>query len=77
MAPLDPINQVARLSPAPLLFQFATHDEHVPNERATEFYEAASQPKEISWYDAGHELNEEARSDRIAWLTERLGLQTA
>ncbi len=74
MAPLDPVNHVAHLSPAPLLFQFATHDEHIPNERATEFYEAAAQPKEVRWYEASHELNDQARRDRIAWLTERLGL---
>ncbi|MGA7731739.1 MAG: prolyl oligopeptidase family serine peptidase [Chloroflexia bacterium] len=74
MSPLDPITHIPALSPAPLLFQFATHDEHVPEVRAVEFHEAAAQPKEVSWYDAGHELNEEARQDRMAWLSERLGL---
>lgn len=74
-APLDPINQVAKLSPAPLLFQFANEDEHVPKERAEEFYAAAADPKEIRWYEAGHGLNDEARQDRVAWLSEQLGLR--
>ena len=77
LAPFDPITHIASLSPAPVLFQFATHDEHVPKERADEFYATAAQPKEISWYDAGHELNEDARHDRIAWLSDRLALKTA
>ena len=41
---------------------------------AQRFFEAASEPKEIRWYDAGHFLNEQARQDRMAWLGERLGL---
>ncbi|KPV46895.1 hypothetical protein SE17_42930, partial [Kouleothrix aurantiaca] len=33
-APHDPIAQIGRLAPAPLLFQFGTSDPHVPAERA-------------------------------------------
>ena len=40
------------------------------------FFEAASEPKEIRWYDAGHFLNDQAHQDRIAWLGERLGLRS-
>jgi dienelactone hydrolase len=74
MAALDPIQHVAKLSPAPLLFQFARDDPHVPQERAEAFYEAAGEPKQIQWYDAGHGLNEQATRDRMAWLGEQLGL---
>jgi dienelactone hydrolase len=72
MVEIDPVNHVARLSPAPLLFQFARDDFHVPQERAFIFYEAAAEPKQIRWYDAGHGLNEKAMQDRVAWLSEQL-----
>ncbi|MBK9714500.1 MAG: hypothetical protein IPO81_24800 [Kouleothrix sp.] len=74
MAPLDPIARVARLAPAPVLFQFGHSDPHVPDERALEFYAAASAPKQIRWYDAGHGLSEAATRDRVAWLAQQLGL---
>lgn len=74
MAAIDPLNHVAKLSPAPVLFQFARTDPHVPEQRALAFYQAAAEPKQIKWYEAGHGLNEEATHDRVAWLCERLGL---
>jgi dienelactone hydrolase len=74
MKRIDPVNHVAELSPAPVLFQFARHDHHVPKEKATAFYEAAVEPKQIMWYDADHGLNEKATKDRIQWLVEQLQL---
>ena len=75
MSEIDPIVHVPNLAPAQLLFQFSTDDFHVPNERAEEFFAAAKEPKQIKWYDAGHELNENATRDRKAWLREKLGLE--
>ena len=77
MSDLDPIASVAGLSPAAVFFQFATDDPHVPRERAEEFFAAASGPKTMKWYEAGHGLNQEARRDRKAWLLEQLGLVQA
>jgi dienelactone hydrolase len=74
MAPLDPIAHVGKLAPAPLYFQFAADDFHVPKERAEEFFAAAGEPKEIGWYEAGHGLDDSARLDRAAWLKGHLGL---
>jgi len=74
MAPIDPIRHVGNLSPAPVLFQFASNDVHIPRERAEEFFAAAGEPKEIRWYQAGHGLNEEATQERIVWLTRSLSL---
>ncbi len=74
MAELDPIAHVAKLAPAPVLFQFGTDDPHVPKERAEEFFAAAREPKELRWYDSGHGLNESAAGERKAWLKERLRL---
>lgn len=70
-ADLDPIKAIAKAR-GDFYFQFATKDSYVPKERAEEFFNAAPDPKKISWYEAGHELNAEAVRDRIAWLSERL-----
>jgi dienelactone hydrolase len=72
MSPLDPINHVAKLSPAPILFQFATDDRFVPKERAQEFSDAARAPKELRWYAAGHGLNQDATRERAEWMTRQL-----
>jgi dienelactone hydrolase len=72
MAGIDPISHVGNLSPAPILFQFATDDFHVPRDRAEEFFAAAGEPKELRWYQAGHGLNDEATRERMAWLTNAL-----
>lgn len=71
---LDPITCIPGIAPAPVLFQFGTEDPHVPKERASEFFNAAKQPREIKWYECGHGLNESAAVDRIGWLKEKLGL---
>jgi len=74
MSDIDPITHIQSLSPAPVFFQFATNDPHVPKERAEEFFAAATEPKEMKWYEAGHALNLDATLDRKAWLKENLGL---
>ncbi len=74
MSEIDPIAHVADLSPAPVFFQFATKDQHVPREHAEEFFAAAGSPKELKWYEAGHGLNQEATRDRKDWLKEKLRL---
>jgi dienelactone hydrolase len=74
MASFDPINRAAELAPAPILFQFADDDFHVPKSRAEEFYAAAQQPKELRWYQAKHGLNQTASEERVQWLIEKLGL---
>jgi dienelactone hydrolase len=74
MSEIDPITHVPNLSPAPVLFQFATDDFHVPRERADEFFGAAKEPREMKWYESGHGLNAEATQDRKVWLKKMLGL---
>ncbi len=75
MSEIDPIVHVPNLSPADVFFQFAMNDPHVPKERAEEFFNAAKDPKEMKWYEAGHGLNEDATRDRKAWLKQKLGLR--
>ena len=37
---------------------------------------AASGPKEVKWYDTGHDLNDvQALLDRASWLRKRVGLR--
>lgn len=74
---VDPIRYVSRALPAALLFQFANNDKYIPKETALAFFDAASQPKQVKWYDAIHDLNvEAARQDRREWLTRQLRLAT-
>lgn len=75
---VDPIHYVSRLAPSPILLQFATADEHITKDAATSFADAASEPKQVKWYDTKHHLNvQAARKDRRKWLAEQLGLANA
>lgn len=75
VSPLDPIIYVARANAASFLFQFANTDEYITKEEATAFFDRASKPKEIKWYDGEHDLNvEAARKDRNDFLTRQLRL---
>jgi dienelactone hydrolase len=73
LKPIDPITQIPFAAPATLLFQFANSDEHIKKDAALAFFDAASEPKQVRWYDGKHELHvEAARNDRSAWLTRQL-----
>ena len=73
MDAVDPINYVHRAAPANLLFQFSNTDKFIPKATAMAYFEAASKPKQIKWYDAVHDLNvDAARKDRQEWLTRQL-----
>jgi len=72
-APLDPVNYVGEAGAAPVFFQFAKSDPYVPGYIADRFLEAAPDAEEKD-YDGGHELDDKARADRLAWLSEKLGL---
>ena len=71
---IDPAAHVGKAAPAPVLFQFATNDEHVPRARAEQFFAAANNPKEIKWYEARHEMNDESRRDMVEWISRQLKL---
>jgi cephalosporin-C deacetylase-like acetyl esterase len=68
MRPIEPINFIGRAAPAALLFQAGTKDELIPQQDTRRYYQAASQPKQLRWYDAGHFLNCAARKDMMSWL---------
>ena len=73
-APLDPVNNVGDATPAAVLFQFAKSDKYVPYYVADKLTEAAGDEAESKSYESGHELNDAARKDRLAWLREQLAL---
>jgi len=76
-APLDAVHYVGHATPAALFFQCARKDEIITAETLLRYYEAGSQPKRITWYDAGHSLNDQARLDRAVWLVEQIGLDAS
>lgn len=74
--PLDATHFVGRLAPTPLLFQSARLDSGVPEKDAMDFFAAASEPKQIRWYDTGHDvLDIQAIADRARFLAEQLALR--
>jgi hypothetical protein len=73
MAPIEPIRFIGNAS-VPLLLQNGTSDEFIPAADAAELHAAAPQPKEVRWYTAGHNLDQQARDDRHGWLVEKIGI---
>lgn len=75
MNPVEPIHFVGRAAPAHLLLQNGRTDEAVPADDGKAYQEAASEPKTLLWYDAGHRLNDQATQDRHDWLAKEIGLK--
>jgi len=73
---IDPINFVPHAAPASLFFQFAKNDNKGLTENlANQYYAAASQPKQIKWYDDNHYMKSDpVLKDRQAWLIDQLAL---
>jgi hypothetical protein len=71
----DPVHYVGHSSPAFVFLQFGSKDEPISEKTARHFYHLFGSPKKIAFYDAGHNLNAAARSERIHWLVEKLGLK--
>jgi cephalosporin-C deacetylase-like acetyl esterase len=75
MAPIDAKNFIGKAT-APLLFQAARFDPGVSESDTQDYFAMAPQPKELKWYDSGHDLNDpQAFADRQAWLRKQLGLK--
>jgi len=70
----DPAIYATHLGPAPVLFQYATHDEYVSVAAAKHYFAMSSGPKQMKFYDSNHALNAEARRDRFEFLREHLAL---
>ncbi|HEX5705355.1 MAG TPA: alpha/beta fold hydrolase [Pyrinomonadaceae bacterium] len=75
MVVVDPINYISHVAPAALFLQFGKTDHYPTEENARLYSEQASKPKLITFYEAGHALNDEAKRDRASWLRRQLGLR--
>jgi dienelactone hydrolase len=73
--PYDAVNYLGDVAPNALYFQFGEQDDAPSPEQGQEQMDVASEPKKIQTYDAGHDLNAEAKADRANWLAERFGLE--
>ena len=70
----DPLRFVALAAPSSLLFQDGRHDEVVPRKALVGLEHSASKPKQLRWYDSGHVPSQQAWTDSLEWLSQRLGL---
>jgi fermentation-respiration switch protein FrsA (DUF1100 family) len=71
----DPLRYVPHAAPSALLFQDGRHDEVVPHGALVKLAGAASDPKELRWYDSGHVPSTNAWKYSAQWLSRRLGLR--
>jgi cephalosporin-C deacetylase-like acetyl esterase len=75
--PLAAISYVSSAKPLSLLFQFARKDRGFSLSAMNRYYNAASEPKAVKWYDTGHELNDpQALIDRAEWLGKHIGIKS-
>jgi dienelactone hydrolase len=72
----DPIRAVRKLDGRPLLMVHGRYDRTMKPEQARRLFEAAQEPKEIRWWNAGHRLPADAIDYAAAWLVRQLGRET-
>jgi len=79
--PIDPLDSVHLISgERPLLFQNALYDEIIPRICSEKVYDKAPEPKEIIWYECGHDkvtftMRNRIINDQIVWLKKMEGIQ--
>jgi len=69
----DPLRAVRRLDGRPLLMVHGRNDHTVKPEQARRLFEAAREPKELRWWNAGHRLPPDAIDHAATWIVARLG----
>jgi dienelactone hydrolase len=69
----DPRKAVRRLDGRPLLMVHGRWDRTVKPEQARRLFDAASEPKELKWWNAGHRLPPEAIAYAAGWIARELG----
>lgn len=70
---VDPVHWAASAAPAPMLLQNGTYDPWTTKADVLALYRAAKGPKEVRFYDAGHDLNNAAATFERRWLLQKLG----
>jgi dienelactone hydrolase len=72
----DGLKYVAQASPSQLFFQAGRKDTIVPKDALETLIKAGSEPKKVSWYDAGHDLAvPKAQNDQLEWLEQVLEIK--
>jgi cephalosporin-C deacetylase-like acetyl esterase len=75
---VDAAHYIGHAPKIPKLFQSAWYDPGVPHEDSVNFYEAATGPKELKWYDTAHDIDDIAAvADRARFFAKALGLAGA
>jgi len=69
--PVDPLNFIGNFSPRPVVFHLGKYDQIVPAEAGEQLYKAAGEPKQVYWYDSGHDLPLELVASRILDFMDR------
>jgi len=69
--PIDPINFIRYFSPRPIVFHLGKYDRIVPAEAGRQLYEKAGEPKQVYWYDAGHDVPLDLVSARVLDFMDR------
>ena len=69
----DPLRAVRRLDGRPLLMVHGKNDRTVKPDQARRLFEAAREPKEIRWWNAGHILPPDAIGYAATWIVGQLG----
>lgn len=72
---VDDKNYIGHAPAIPKLFQSARYDPGVPLKDSENFFNSASQPKELRWYETGHDVDDPgAVFDRVRFLARSLRL---
>lgn len=74
LSPLCPVLYLPRAT-GPVFLQYANKDPFVSHQEAQLMANGAPEPKRVRFYELGHELNRQARIDRMEWLMLRLHLR--
>lgn len=69
--PVDPLNFIGKFAPRPVVFHLGKYDRIVPAEAGEQLYKAAGEPKQVYWYDSGHDLPLELVASRILDFMDR------
>jgi dienelactone hydrolase len=75
LSQVDPLRYVRAAAPSALLLQDGLADTVVPRSALRDLASAASEPKRVIWYRAGHWPNANGFRDGLQWLDHELGLR--
>lgn len=74
---VDPLTAIRSAHPSLLLFQDGRKDTVVPHAALVGLAAAASKPKQLRWYRAGHAPTKQETRDAMAWLAQKLQIHGA